>query len=88
MGRKRKKSCPICHKRVSRKRPRLDAGILTLGGWQKRCPFCRSLLFIPLDEAKSIEATVAPFTEIPAFGLGTIFDEEIKLLEAIAEGGK
>ena len=69
--------CPICGKcEISRTPPPLDAGILDVGGWQIRCSICRSLVWIPLDETKPIEAVV-----IPVFGFPAFESDEIKLPE-------
>ncbi len=83
MAKKRNDFCPICGKtELSREL----AGEMNwdAGGWTERCQVCNSLLWVPADPTKPIEAVVVPAGDIMSFEPETIiFSSEIKLLKGI-----
>lgn len=71
--------CPLCGKAEI---PRDPWGKINYdaGGWNERCPACRSLLWVPADRTEPIEVVV-----IPVFGFPSFEPEEINLFKA--QGG-
>ncbi len=82
----KKDFCPICGKEEFSREP---AGKINYdaGGWNERCQVCNSLLWVPADPTKPIEAVVVPAGDVVSFEPETIiFSSEIKLLEKMARG--
>lgn len=87
MKNKEKVFCPACGKAEFPRVPALDAGILDVGGRNEKCPICGTLIWIPLEGEPELVAI--PVKGIPSFEPETIlFDEEMKLLTAMAKGEK